>query len=90
MIVGIAAASRFEDFGSSANCWLSTRHGTIWAFVAPFIVIIAINCVLFVLILRAVLKLKRGAFFRCLFFKTMEVLEIFEAVVIIFPLCIQE
>lgn len=56
----VTAASRWSDFGSTANCWLSTRHGTVWGFIAPMLVIIVINAWIFYHVLKAVLVMRRN------------------------------
>ncbi|XP_019848861.1 PREDICTED: adhesion G protein-coupled receptor L2-like [Amphimedon queenslandica] len=48
-----------DSFGNITLCWLSDESGTIWAFVAPMLLIIAINVVFFVLIVRSLCKSKR-------------------------------
>jgi hypothetical protein len=55
----IAASSRWDQFGSDRNCWLSTEYGTIWAFIAPMLLVIAINCVVFTIVLRQVMTMGR-------------------------------
>jgi hypothetical protein len=59
MTTAIAAGIRWQNFGSSANCWLSTAHGTIWSFIAPMVSVIAVNVVVFALVLRQVIHLSR-------------------------------
>ena len=55
----IAAATRWDQFGSERNCWLSTEYGTVWAFIAPMLVVIAINCVVFIIVIKHVLTMGR-------------------------------
>jgi len=58
VIVAISAGVRWDDYGTSTACWLSTRHGTIWAFIAPVLAILAVNIVVFIRILYTVLTFK--------------------------------
>ena len=59
MIVGVSAAVRWNGFGTSDYCWLSTQHGTIWAFIGPVLCIIAFNIFVFVRIMMAILAMRR-------------------------------
>ena len=59
IIVAISAGIRWDDYGGESNCWLSTSHGTIWAFVGPMLFVIACNIVVFVLCLRSILDMGR-------------------------------
>ena len=57
--VAISAGLRWDDYGSDTNCWLSTSDGTIWAFVAPMLVIIAINLAVFFLAIKSIMHMGR-------------------------------
>ena len=59
VIVIIAVSSRSGDFGSRSNCWINNRHGALWSFVAPMLIIIAINSVIFYLAMRNVLDINQ-------------------------------
>ena len=59
VIVGISVAIRWEDYGTSRHCWLSTSNGTIWAFIAPLLLILAFNTFVFIRVMIAVLTMKR-------------------------------
>ncbi|KAH0618723.1 hypothetical protein JD844_018166 [Phrynosoma platyrhinos] len=51
VIVAISAASVPEGYGTHKHCWLHIEKGFIWSFMGPVCAIIAINLVLFCLIL---------------------------------------
>ena len=55
IICVVSAPVRWSDYSTKSNCWLSASNGTIWAFIAPILVAIAINTVVFVRVLYAVL-----------------------------------
>ncbi|XP_072033917.1 adhesion G protein-coupled receptor L2-like [Amphiura filiformis] len=52
LIVVITASTRWYGYGENGRCWLSTANGMIWAFVAPALAIIAVNCVILIMVLR--------------------------------------
>jgi len=53
IIVAISLGSTQADgYGSSEGCWLDVPSGLIWAFIAPAILIILINIVVFILVIR--------------------------------------
>ncbi len=52
--MAISAGSRWEDYGTSSSCWLSTNHGVIWAFIAPMLVIVVVNVYVFIRIMHAI------------------------------------
>lgn len=55
----MAAGLRWEDFGTPDNCWLSNRHFVLWSFVGPVLGIIAVNLVVFVMVMRNILRVGR-------------------------------
>ena len=57
-IVAVSAGVRWSDYGPVDNCWLSTAHGTRWAFIAPVLAVIAVNVVVFVRVVYAVFAMK--------------------------------
>jgi hypothetical protein len=57
IVVVISAPIRWPDYGTSNNCWLSTSHGTIWAFIAPMLAIVAVNIYVFCKVMHAVLTM---------------------------------
>ena len=57
VIVAISAGIRWNDYGSSASCWLSTQNGTVWAFIGPMLAVVCINLIIFALVLRKVLDM---------------------------------
>jgi hypothetical protein len=63
VVVGLAARSDYYgvrgDDGELSFCWLSTEKGTIFAFVAPMIIIIMINTVFLVLALATLARNKK-------------------------------
>nr|XP_002731299.1 PREDICTED: EGF, latrophilin seven transmembrane domain-containing protein 1-like [Saccoglossus kowalevskii] len=64
VIVGVSVAVRFNNYGEGpidAKCWLSTEDGLIWAFVAPVLLVLVANCVVFAMVIRAFMSLKANA-----------------------------
>ena len=59
VIVAVSAVIRWNDYGTASNCWLSTRHGTIYAFIGPVLFVIAINLLAFIRILFSIMRLGR-------------------------------
>ncbi|CAJ0581711.1 unnamed protein product, partial [Mesorhabditis spiculigera] len=60
VIVIISAAVRWKDYGTDSYCWINTASPTIWAFVAPVIVVIAANIGFLLIALRVVLSVRRS------------------------------
>lgn len=58
IIVLISGLIRWDDYGANDNCWLSTAHGTRWAFIAPVLVAIVINIGMFVRVLMGLSRLR--------------------------------
>lgn len=56
LIVAISAGIRWSDYGTTEHCWLSTQHGTIWAFIAPVLLIISLNAYVFICVMVAIFK----------------------------------
>ncbi|XP_039628341.1 adhesion G protein-coupled receptor E1-like isoform X2 [Polypterus senegalus] len=52
VVVAVAAGVFAEGYGSDTHCWLSRQKGFFWSFLGPVCLVIAVNCVLFVSILR--------------------------------------
>ncbi|XP_065914522.1 adhesion G-protein coupled receptor D1-like [Dysidea avara] len=48
-IVAITAGISHDYYGTDRACWLSEENGTIWAFVAPMLLIIMVNFVILVM-----------------------------------------
>ncbi|XP_065914251.1 adhesion G protein-coupled receptor L3-like [Dysidea avara] len=44
-IVAISAGVAHDYYGTDRTCWLSEKKGTIWTFVAPMLLIIAVNLI---------------------------------------------
>ena len=59
IIVGVAAGLRWDDYGSSNNCWINNRNYALWSFVGPMLAIIAINSVIFFMVMRNVLGINK-------------------------------
>ncbi|XP_064600764.1 adhesion G-protein coupled receptor D1-like [Liolophura sinensis] len=59
--VAISVAIRTEDYGTKSSCWLSMKHGTIWAFVGPALLVIFINTVILGLVLKVYLTVRINA-----------------------------
>jgi hypothetical protein len=55
----ISAPIRWEEYNTESYCWLSTEKGTRWAFMAPMLVVIAINSVIFFLVMRTIFQAPR-------------------------------
>ncbi|XP_053397670.1 adhesion G protein-coupled receptor L4-like isoform X2 [Mercenaria mercenaria] len=59
VIVGILlGASKLEGYGNQNFCWLSVDNGLVWAFVAPALLIISLNCICLVVVFHAMFKTK--------------------------------
>ncbi|CAJ0955599.1 unnamed protein product, partial [Mesorhabditis belari] len=56
IIVAISAGIRWKDYGTESYCWLNTSSPTIWAFVAPVIVVITANIGFLLIALKVVLS----------------------------------
>ncbi|CAH3016664.1 unnamed protein product, partial [Porites evermanni] len=52
IVVISLAVTQAVGYGTSEKCWLDVPSGLIWAFIAPAIIIILINIVVFVLVIR--------------------------------------
>lgn len=49
------AITRTEGYGGDKTCWLSISSGLIWTFIAPSLAVVSVNCIIFVLVLRAMM-----------------------------------
>ncbi|PIC43841.1 hypothetical protein B9Z55_004426 [Caenorhabditis nigoni] len=58
IIVAVSAGVKWEDYGTDTYCWIDTSTPTIWAFVAPIIVIIAANIIFLLIALKVVLSVQ--------------------------------
>ncbi|CCD61662.1 Latrophilin-like protein LAT-2 [Caenorhabditis elegans] len=58
VVVAISAGIKWEDYGTDSYCWIDTSTPTIWAFVAPIIVIIAANIIFLLIALKVVLSVQ--------------------------------
>jgi hypothetical protein len=58
VIVAVSVGVRWSDYGTDNYCWLSTKHGTIWAFVAPLLLIATFNTAVFVKVMHSVFALR--------------------------------
>ncbi|XP_060078555.1 adhesion G-protein coupled receptor D1-like [Ylistrum balloti] len=66
VLVTISATADWEGYGNGKSCWLSTKTGTIWAFVGPAIAIILVNIVILAMVVKVVMssaKLERNGEF---------------------------
>ncbi|XP_071807973.1 adhesion G-protein coupled receptor D1-like [Asterias amurensis] len=52
----VSLSIRIEGYGSNKVCWLDISSGLIWAFVVPALGVIGVNIVMFVLVLRVIVK----------------------------------
>jgi hypothetical protein len=57
VIVAISVGIRWDDYGTDQYCWLSTNNGTIWAFIAPLLLIVTFNAVVFVRVMISIFAL---------------------------------
>uniref|UniRef100_A0A1I7V0X1 G_PROTEIN_RECEP_F2_4 domain-containing protein n=1 Tax=Caenorhabditis tropicalis TaxID=1561998 RepID=A0A1I7V0X1_9PELO len=58
VVVAISAGIRWEDYGTDSYCWIDTSTPTIWAFVAPIIIIISANIIFLLIALKVVLSVQ--------------------------------
>ncbi|UMM16068.1 hypothetical protein L5515_013241 [Caenorhabditis briggsae] len=58
IIVAVSAGVKWEDYGTDTYCWIDTSTPTIWAFVAPIIVIISANIIFLLIALKVVLSVQ--------------------------------
>ncbi|EGT38168.1 CBN-LAT-2 protein [Caenorhabditis brenneri] len=58
VVVAISAGVKWEDYGTDTYCWIDTSTPTIWAFVAPIIVVIAANIIFLLIALKVVLSVQ--------------------------------
>jgi hypothetical protein len=59
IIVAVSAGLRWDDYGSTTNCWINNRNYALWSFVGPMLGIIGINIVVYALVMRNVLGINR-------------------------------
>lgn len=52
IVVISLAATKAEGYGTTEACWLDVPSGLIWAFIAPALIVISINLVVFILVIR--------------------------------------
>jgi len=52
MVTISLAVTQANGYGNAAACWLDVESGLIWAFIAPALLVIVINIVVFVLVIR--------------------------------------
>ncbi len=57
--LAVSAGVRWEQFGTERHCWLSTDHGAVWSFIAPMLVIVAFNSVVFTIVIYHVMVMGR-------------------------------
>ncbi|CAD6190147.1 unnamed protein product [Caenorhabditis auriculariae] len=58
IIVAISAGIDWKNYGTETYCWIDTSTPTIWAFVAPILVIIAANIMFLLIALKVVLSVQ--------------------------------
>ncbi|XP_066020113.1 adhesion G protein-coupled receptor L4 isoform X2 [Pocillopora verrucosa] len=54
--VAITFAIKSNSYGNSEVCWLSTKDGTIWAFIGPVVAIIAVNTFVLIMVIKTVVS----------------------------------
>ncbi|XP_065913065.1 hemicentin-1-like isoform X2 [Dysidea avara] len=59
-IVAIAAGIAHDNYGTDRACWLSEKEGTMWAFVGPMLLIVAVNFIFLLISLRIIYKSKKN------------------------------
>uniref|UniRef100_A0A8R1EUH8 G_PROTEIN_RECEP_F2_4 domain-containing protein n=1 Tax=Caenorhabditis japonica TaxID=281687 RepID=A0A8R1EUH8_CAEJA len=58
VVVAISAGIRWQDYGTDTYCWINTSTPTLWAFIAPIIVVIAANIIFLLIALKVVLSVQ--------------------------------
>ncbi|CAB4008983.1 adhesion G- coupled receptor D1-like, partial [Paramuricea clavata] len=57
LIVAVSfGATQGEGYGTESSCWLSVENKLIWAFVGPAFLVILANTIVFVMVLRTMMK----------------------------------
>ncbi|CAF1427574.1 unnamed protein product, partial [Didymodactylos carnosus] len=56
IIVMISSVFFIQGYGTTKYCWLAQDHGFIWAFGAPFLILIATNIVFFIISMCTICK----------------------------------
>nr|XP_058964395.1 adhesion G-protein coupled receptor D1-like [Pocillopora verrucosa] len=54
--VAITFAINSNSYGNSEVCWLSTKDGTIWAFIGPVVAIITVNTFVLIMVIKTVVS----------------------------------
>ncbi|PAV90498.1 hypothetical protein WR25_27150 isoform B [Diploscapter pachys] len=58
VVVAISAASNWQNYGTDKYCWIDTTTPTIWAFIAPILIVIIANIVFLLIALKVVLSVQ--------------------------------
>ncbi|XP_048856235.1 adhesion G-protein coupled receptor D1 isoform X3 [Brienomyrus brachyistius] len=53
----VSVTSALDSYGEVGNCWLSLEKGTIWAFVAPALFVIAVNIGILIAVTRIISRI---------------------------------
>ncbi|XP_028402439.1 uncharacterized protein LOC114525371 isoform X2 [Dendronephthya gigantea] len=56
IVVVSLGATQGEGYGSDSSCWLSIDNNLIWAFVGPAFLVILANTIVFVMVLRTMMR----------------------------------
>ncbi|XP_071807365.1 uncharacterized protein [Asterias amurensis] len=56
IITLVSFGASTDGYGTGTSCWLDISSGLIWAFVAPALVVIAINMIVLLLVVRIIIK----------------------------------
>ncbi|XP_071808027.1 adhesion G-protein coupled receptor D1-like [Asterias amurensis] len=52
----VSLGIRIEGYGTNKVCWLDISSGLIWAFVVPALCVVGVNIIVFILVLRVIVK----------------------------------
>ncbi|PAV91560.1 hypothetical protein WR25_10878 [Diploscapter pachys] len=58
VVVAISAASNWQNYGTDKYCWIDTTTPTIWAFIAPILIVIIANIIFLLIALKVVLSVQ--------------------------------
>ncbi|CAI4228308.1 unnamed protein product [Auanema sp. JU1783] len=57
-VVAVTAGVAWHNYGTDTYCWIDTTTPTIWAFIAPIIIVIIANMIFLLIALRVVLSIR--------------------------------
>ncbi|XP_028416355.1 adhesion G-protein coupled receptor D1-like [Dendronephthya gigantea] len=60
LIVAVSlGATQGDGYGTETSCWLSVENKVIWAFVGPAFIVILINTIVFVMVMRKMMRTRK-------------------------------